>query len=112
MNPIKEIGITDIFKVKIIFTITQKTWKKKFEIKPHYKRKFQKLKTQVIGDSKYAIVHIRLKDFKTFGPDFLGGPDLTLPLNYYHKIIEKIPNDYKVIFLSDDIQIIKEDFSV
>ncbi len=99
------------FQGENYFYNNSKNIKKKFEIKPHYKTKFQKLKTQVIGDSKYAIVHIRLKDFKTFGPDFLAGPDLTLPLNYYHKMIEKIPNDYKVIFLSDDIQKIKEDFN-
>jgi hypothetical protein len=85
--------------------------KKRFQIKPKYKESFEKLKNKIIGQSKYAIVHIRLKDYKTFGPDFLNGPDLTVPMAYYHNLIKKLPSNIKVIFLSDDIKKVKNDFS-
>lgn len=85
--------------------------KQRFEIKWSYQRDFDQIKSNVVGNSKYAIVHIRLKDFKTFGPDFLDGPDLSLPFDYYHKLIKEIPQNYKIIFLSDDIEIIKKEFS-
>lgn len=85
--------------------------KKRFQIKSKYKDKFDKLKNKIIGQSKYAIVHIRLKDYKTFGPDFLNGPDLTLPMEYYHNLIKRLPSNIKVIFLSDDIKKIKNTFS-
>lgn len=85
--------------------------RKRFEIKNQYKVKFDNLKKEIIGEDKYAIVHIRLKDFKTFGPDFLGGPDLSLPFSYYHKLIKEIPNNYKIIFLSDEIEKVKIEFN-
>jgi hypothetical protein len=85
--------------------------KKRFQIKSKYKDNFDKLKNKIIGQLKYAIVHIRLKDYKTFGPDFLNGPDLTLPMEYYHNLIKKLPSNIKVIFLSDDIEKIKNDFN-
>jgi hypothetical protein len=48
-------------------------------------------------------VHIRLKDYRTFGPDYLGGPDLSLPWSYYHKLLDRYDlNRYQVIFLSDE----------
>lgn len=85
--------------------------KKRFQIKSKYKDNFDKLKNKIIGQSKYAIVHIRLKDYKTFGPDFLNGPDLTLPMEYYHNLIKRLSSNIKVIFLSDDIKKVKNDFS-
>tara|TARA_B110000977_G_scaffold201516_1_gene296569 strand:+ start:3521 stop:4306 length:786 start_codon:yes stop_codon:yes gene_type:complete len=85
--------------------------KKRFLIKSKYHDSFKKLKNKIIGQSKYAIIHIRLKDFKTFGPDFLNGPDLSLPFKYYHEQIKKIPKDFKIIFLSDEIDLIKKEFS-
>lgn len=85
--------------------------RKRFEIKNKYRVKFDNLKKEIIGEDKYAIVHIRLKDFKTFGPDFLRGPDLSLPFSYYHKLIKEIPNNYKIIFLSDEIEKVKNEFN-
>ena len=85
--------------------------KKRFLIKSKYKDSFEKLKNKIIGQTKYAIVHIRLKDFKTFGPDFLNGPDLSLPFKYYYEQIKKIPTDHKLIFLSDEIDLVKNEFS-
>ena len=85
--------------------------RKRFQIKNQYKVKFENLKKEVVGEDNYAIVHIRLKDFKTFGPDFLGGPNLSLPLSYYHELIKRIPNNLKIIFLSDEIEKVKNEFN-
>ena len=85
--------------------------KKRFKIKSKYQDIFENLKNKIIGQSKYAIVHIRLKDYKTFGPSYLNGPDLILPMSYYHEMIKKIPEDFKIVFLSDDIEKIKNDFN-
>lgn len=85
--------------------------KKRFEIKSCYQKKFETLKTQIIGDFNFAIIHIRLKDFKTFGPDFLDGPDLSLPFDYYHNLIKTIPKNHKIVFLSDEIEEIKSEFN-
>lgn len=99
------------FQGEKYFFGNSKNIKKRFEIKPSYKNIFYQLKSQVIGDSNFAIVHIRLKDFKTFGPDFLNGPDLSLPFVYYHELIKKIPKGFKVVFLSDEIETIKSEFN-
>ena len=85
--------------------------RKRFQIKTKFKNKFQKLKKEITDQSKYAIVHIRLKDYITFGPDYLNGPDLSLPMSYYHKTLKKIPESYKVIFLSDEIEKVKNEFN-
>ena len=61
--------------------------------------------------NSFLTFHIRLKDYKTFGPDFLNGPDLTLPMEYYHNLIKRLSSNIKVIFLSDDIKKVKNDFS-
>ena len=106
----EKLGITDISKAKIIFMVMNQS-KKRFSVKKNYVNKFKKLKSQVVRNSKYAIVHIRLKDYKTFGPTFLNGPDLSLPFEYYHKLIKRIPKDFKIVFLSDDIKKIKNEFN-
>ena len=72
--------------------------KKRFSVKKNYVNKFKKLKSQVVRNSKYAIVHIRLKDYKTFGPTFLNGPDLSLPFEYYHKLIKEFQKILKLFF--------------
>ena len=64
--------------------------KKRFTIKEKFKNEFEKIKSEVCGNSQYNIVHIRLKDYKTFRPDYLKGPDLSLPFDYYHKTIKKL----------------------
>ena len=86
--------------------------KSRFQIKEEYTTKFELTREKYVGDNPYAIVHIRLNDYMTFGPDFLDGPDLTLPFSYYHELVRtKIPKGMPIVFLSDDIKTIKEEFS-
>lgn len=86
--------------------------KSRFEIKQEHQDEFNLIRKEKCGDKPITIVHIRLKDYKTFGPDYLDGPDLSLPFSYYHNLIKsEIPEDNMVVFLSDDIDAVKDEFS-
>lgn len=90
--------------------------KKCFRIKENYYNEFQLFFKETFQNKRILIAHIRLKDYKTFGPDFLNGPDLTLPFSYFHqnikKMIEGQPDEnYQLIFLSDDIAEVKKEFA-
>src|ERR1035437_7983902 len=86
--------------------------RKCFKIKPAYSKKFEGIFSSLpIHSKKVIAVHFRRKDYKTFGPDFLDGPDLTLPFSYYHIIIKnENMNESFFVFLSDDMTGIKEEF--
>jgi hypothetical protein len=74
-----------------------------FSIKRTYKELFGKAIDRLGIVKPLLTVHIRLKDYRTFGPDYLGGPDLSLPWSYYHKLLDRYDlNRYQVIFLSDE----------
>ena len=84
----------------------------RFKVKSQFIEEFKSTLALNCGDQPYTIVHIRLKDYKTFGPDYLDGPDLSLPFSYYHDLIqsEEIKGS-KIVFLSDDIDAVKSEFS-
>jgi len=87
-----------------------------FEIKDQYQEAYQAFYNKNFKNKRIIVVQVRLKDYKTFGPDFLDGPDLTLPFSYYHfnikKIISEQPdNNYQLIFMSDDIVEVKKEFN-
>ena len=86
--------------------------KSRFEIKDEFKLDFQSIREDVCGNADYTIVHIRLSDYKTFGPNYLNGPDLTLPYSYYHNLLKTVVKKGEmVIFLSDSIEEVKKEFS-
>ena len=88
--------------------------KARFKIKSEVINQFNLLKNKEIGNKEYTIIHIRLKDYKTFGPRHLNGPDLTLPFSYYHNLIRKVlakDKEQQFVFLSDDINQIKNEFN-
>ena len=86
---------------------------KAFTIKPEFRDKFLDFRKKHL-QGEYIAVHIRLRDYRTFGPDFLDGPDLTLPLNYYRNILleqKALFPDTPIIFLSDEIETVRQSFS-
>ncbi len=88
--------------------------RKCFSIKKEYVERFNNASDGInLANKKTAVIHIRLKDYKTFGPEFLKGPDLSLPFEYYHKLIKqlKLKDDHRIIFLSDEIDVVKKEFS-
>jgi hypothetical protein len=87
-----------------------------FTIKDEYQQSFQSFFKQKFEGKRIIVAHIRLKDYKTFGPDFLNGPDLTLPFSYYHQnlqalIAQQPDNNYQLVFMSDDMAEVKKEFS-
>lgn len=83
-----------------------------FKIKSSFHEKYRKALSEISSEKEFITVHIRLSDYKTFGPDFLQGPDLSLPFDYYHKLIQEYYHNEKnqLVFLSDDIALVKQVF--
>jgi hypothetical protein len=86
-----------------------------FRIKDIYQQEFNTFLKQNFSNKRLIVVQIRLKDYKTFGPDFLKGPNLTLPFSYYHKNIKRIiaeqtDSNYQLILMSDDMEEVKKEF--
>jgi hypothetical protein len=86
-----------------------------FEIKEEYQQAFKLFYKTNFNNKRLVIAHIRLKDYKTFGPDFLNGPNLSLPFSYYHTNIKKIiaeqpDKNYQLVFMSDDMAEVKKEF--
>lgn len=86
--------------------------KKCFRVKENYRKQFFEAKKNIVNNKELFAVHIRLRDYKTFGPDYLNGPDMTLPFDYYRQQIRDNFNKEKhtLIFLSDDIKAVKQEF--
>jgi hypothetical protein len=84
--------------------------KKRLQIKSIYQKQYNLIVKQ-FQRKKILTVHIRLKDYKTFGPDYLNGPDMTLPFSYYHKLLKTFKTeDYQLVFISDEIALVKKEF--
>jgi hypothetical protein len=111
-NKGKNIWYYGYFQGEKYFFDNEQNIKSRFEIKQKYRDEFDLVRNKKCGDKQITVIHIRLKDYKTFGPDYLDGPDLTLPFSYYHDLIKsKIPEDNMIVFLSDEIEIVKDEFS-
>jgi hypothetical protein len=77
-------------------------------VKPDYQIK---IRSFVPNDRPNIVVHVRRTDYITFGGDLLGGVNLTLSLDYYKKALAELPaHECNVIFLSDDIGFVKDNF--
>jgi hypothetical protein len=107
----KNIWYYGYFQGENYFFGNEEQVKKMFTIKGTYKKKFNSILQTFPKEKKILVVHIRLRDYKTFGPNYLNGPDMTLPFSYYHELLKNYPlEDYQVIFTSDDIEAVKKEF--
>jgi len=106
--------ISGFFQSEYFFRNVIDEVKLKFEIKNKYKRKFEKKYSNFFKNNKTIVIHIRLGDYKVQGNELLGGIDLSLPFEYYHNILNMIPNieNYSLLFLSDEIEKIKNEFNI
>ena len=113
-NPIVNTIISGYFQSEYFFRNVIDEVKLKFEIKNKYKRKFKKKYSNFFRSNKTIVIHIRLGDYEVQGNDLLGGIDLSLPFEYYHNILNMIPNmeNYSLLFLSDEIEKIKNEFNI
>jgi hypothetical protein len=85
-----------------------------FRLKEKPRSDFEAARKKLGLDHDFIAVHIRLRDYRTFGPDFLDGPDLTLPFGYYREALREQISAHpglKVIFLSDEMATVKKEFS-
>lgn len=57
------------------------------------------------------VVHVRRTDYVSWGGELFGGYDMSLPVTYYRKALNELPvESCNLIFLSDDINWVKENF--
>lgn len=77
------------------------------KLKPKWKKIFMEKFGSLFANNKTIVVHIRLTDYKNHFKR-----DLSLPLTYYEKLLKKVEDlaDYKVIFVSDDMETVQNHF--
>jgi hypothetical protein len=78
-------------------------------IKEEYLEKAQEFLSKIPKESEKIFVHLRRGDYKTH--HCLGKEDITLPLGYYKRQIERLNKQYTnptFIFLSDDTDYVKD----
>lgn len=108
----KNVWYYGYFQGKIYFFDYEKHIKTLFDIRDKFKRQFELKRKELPKAQKLISVHFRRKDYKTFGPDYLNGPDLSLPFDYYHKILKRIDlTNSNVVFISDEIEEIQKEFA-
>lgn len=100
------------FQSEKYFFENENELKKLFKIKQPYQNEYLKASAKLNLGHDYISVHIRLKDYKTFGPDYLDGPDLSLPFSYYHNLLSPFKDsNKKIVIMSDEPQLVKKEFS-
>jgi hypothetical protein len=84
---------------------------KYFELKNNVVSAYQQKYAFLKQERKIVTVHVRKSDFLDLSHYNLGGPDLSLPLSYYHHLINKIHSDDNFyLFISDMPEIIAKEF--
>jgi hypothetical protein len=99
------------FQSPIYFEDQASAISKIFEVKKSIVAKYKKKYKWMEGKSIVA-VHIRKTDYNDLAHLGLGKKDLSLPLNYFQKIIDDIYDDtHQYVFVSDDIAQVKPHFA-
>jgi ADP-heptose:LPS heptosyltransferase len=88
----------------------QLTTKPSFKIKQEYIDDFQNQYGKLFANNKIVVVHIRRTDYMNYGER--RKRDISLPMNYFKERLNQIENleNYKVIFVSDDMEHVKKFF--
>jgi hypothetical protein len=83
-----------------------------FRIKDIYVKEFTRKYDKLFRNNKTIVIHFRGSDYFEWRCEELGGENLVLPLKFYEDCLKKINNieQYKIIFISDSISILKEYF--
>ena len=84
--------------------------KPSFKIKQKFVDDFQNQYGELYANNKIIVVHIRRTDYTNYGER--RKRDISLPMDYFKERLNAIKKieDYKVIFVSDDIEHVKEVF--
>jgi hypothetical protein len=83
-----------------------------FKIKQEYQSNFnQFLDKHQLQKGNYLAIHIRRTDYKGFKVKSLSGDDFTLPQGYYTEAIKQLSPHYPIVFVSDDPDYCRAEFS-
>ena len=76
-------------------------------LKKPYRDQFEAAFGDLFAENKILVVHIRRTDYLNYGKR-----DISLPLSYFKQRVNQVKNlnEYKVIFVSDDIEHVKTYF--
>ncbi len=83
-----------------------------FKIKEQHRRAFLE-ESKNIDFERNIVVHMRLKDYLTWGSEEVGGPDVSLPPGYYQNAFKALgltKND-NIILVSDDYELARQRLS-
>ena len=85
-------------------------------VKKEYVDKFQAQYQDTFANNRTIAIHIRRGDYLNLNDWWatnLGSNNLSLPTYFYLKCLEKVPdhNNYKIIFVSDDINFARTEFA-
>lgn len=98
------------FQSELFFQKNKRILQQKFKIKNKWQEQFVEKYNDLFTNNKTIVIHIRRTDYIDFGSEEFGGVNLCLPMSYYNKCLDLIPNieDYKIICISDDLSFAKE----
>jgi len=96
------------FQSELYFLGQEEYTRQLFTIKKKYIQLYNDTYGSIMQDSRTIVIHIRRGDYLQ-----LDGIDHSLPITYYQKCLSMIEdnNRYKKIFISDDADWVKEQFS-
>lgn len=94
------------FQNEKYFTDEVQLIKSIFRVKQQWKHEFEKIKDKYDFENS-IVIHIRLRDYITWGSPELGGTDLSLPGSYYENALKVLGEhrDVPVIVVSDDLEL-------
>ncbi|PWS31685.1 hypothetical protein DF947_13955 [Pedobacter paludis] len=100
------------FQSELFFVDYKEIIKSKFTIKDKFRDKFNTQFSNLYKEKIVVAVHIRKGDYVDQQHLNLGNADISLPLNYYHKVLKPyLTAEHLIIFLSDESSYLESEFS-
>jgi hypothetical protein len=102
------------FQSVFYFKSIVKEIKNHFKIKQKYVDEFILKYHKCISQNKIIVIHVRRTDYLDVTIDGFGLTNISLPIDYYNKVLASIEDieKYEIYFVGDDIDSIKNDFGV